>query len=115
MKTISKTQVEGMTSLNGNDVPNQYILTTPEGKYFQSYNTIIAFIDNKGQVFLDENKWDYSRTTGKYRNQFLSENVADTRNKIKSGEYKLTNLNQKGLIYKKFKKYTEFIKIFTIV
>ena len=93
MKTISKTQVEGMTSLNGNNVPNQYILTTPEGKYFQSYNTIIAFIDNKGQVFLDENKWDYSRTTGKYRNQFLSENVADTRNKIKSGEYKLTNLN----------------------
>ena len=29
----------------------------------------------------------------KYRNQFLRENIADTRNKIKSGEYKLTNLN----------------------
>lgn len=92
MKTISKIQVEGMTSQHGNDVPNQYIITTPDGKYFQSYNTIIAFIDNKEQVFLDYN-WDYSRTTGKYRNQFLRENVADTRNKIKSGEYKLTNLN----------------------
>lgn len=93
MKTISKIQVEGMTSSKGNDVPNQYILTTPEGIYFQSYNTIIAFIDNKGQVFLDKNKWDYSKTTGKYRNKFLSENVADTRKKIKSGEYKVISLN----------------------
>lgn len=93
MKTIKKINVEGMISSNGNDVPNQYIITTPDGRYFKSYNTIIAFRDNRGNIFLDENKWDYSVTTGKYRNQFLSEGIADTRKKIANGEYKLVNLN----------------------
>ena len=47
----------------------------------------------KDRVFLDEYYWDYSRTTGKYRNQFLGEYIDETRSKIKSGEYKLKNLN----------------------
>ena len=43
---------------------------------------------------LDLYDWDYSRTTGKYRNEFLREYIADTRKKIESGEYKLENLNR---------------------
>ena len=87
-------KVRNMFSPNGNQVANQFIIETPEGTYFQSYRSIIAFIDKKtGERTLDEYYWDYSRTTSKYRNQFLGEGVADTRSKIQSGEYKLADLN----------------------
>ena len=85
--------VENMRSPRGNQVPNQFIIWADEGKYFQSYKVIIAFIDNKGKVFLDDYYWDYSRTTGKYRNIFLGNSINEVREKIKSGEYKLKNLN----------------------
>ena len=42
---------------------------------------------------LDTNYWDYSTTTGKYRNMFLGETRKETEKKIKSGEYVLTDLN----------------------
>ena len=90
---IQKMKVYNMESPNGNKVANQFEIYTDEGKYFQSYRSIIAFKDNKGQVFLDDYYWDYSRTTSKYRNMFLNEGINDTREKIKSGEYKLKNLN----------------------
>jgi hypothetical protein len=90
---ISKVSVSNMTSANcAREVPNQFIIETPEGYYFQSYNTIIAARIN-GKVYLDRDKWDYSTTTGKYRNQFLGEKKADTERKIASGEYTLTDLN----------------------
>lgn len=82
-----------MESTRGNKIPNQFIIYTEEGEYFQSYNSVIAFIDTKGKVYLDCDKWDYSKTTGKYRNLFLGETKAETEEKIKSGEYKLVNLN----------------------
>ena len=47
---------------------------------------------NKPLVYLD-NAWDYSVTTGKYRNIFLGEKKAETQAKIDSGEYILTDLN----------------------
>tara|TARA_R110002012_G_scaffold223200_2_gene395163 strand:- start:253 stop:516 length:264 start_codon:yes stop_codon:yes gene_type:complete len=86
-------KVYNMESPNGNKVANQFEIYTDEGKYFQSYRSIIAFKDNKGQVFLDDYYWDYSKTTGKYRNIFLNEGIVETRKKIKSGEYKLKELN----------------------
>jgi hypothetical protein len=49
--------------------------------------------NSKGQIYLDRNKWDYSTTTGKYRNQFLGETKKETQAKIDSGEYILTDLN----------------------
>lgn len=90
--TIKKISVENMESSRGNLVPNQFKIYTDDGVYFQSYRTIIA-ARIKGKTLLDTDKWDYSRTTGKYRNQFLGENTAETRKKIKSGEYTLVNLN----------------------
>ena len=74
-------------------VANQFIIITSDGEYFQSYDSVIAFKDNEGNVTLDDYTWDYSRTTSKYRRQFLGEGIADTRAKIESGEYKLANLN----------------------
>ena len=94
MKTMQKIKVENMTSNSGREVPNQFIIFTPEGQYFQSYTTIIAYRNIKtGKIYLDKTRWDYSVTTGKYRNQFIGENIAETRKKIKSGEYKLIDLN----------------------
>ena len=88
-----KVKVWNMESSRGNTVPNQFEIYTNKGRYFQSYQSVITFINNKGQVYLDEQDWDYSTTTGKYRNMFLGEGIAETRKKIESGEYKLTNLN----------------------
>lgn len=50
-------------------------------------------IDENGDIYLDERFWNYSSTTGKYRNIFLNEDKKATEKKIKSGEYKLINLN----------------------
>ncbi len=87
-------KVKQMTS-NRSDRPvaNQFIIITSDGEYFQSYDSVIAFKDNEGNVTLDDYTWDYSRTTSKYRNEFLGEGIADTRAKIESSEYKLADLN----------------------
>lgn len=85
-------RVEQMDGKNG-PVKNQFIIKTDKGLVFQSYNTIIgAKVD--GKIYLDSANWDYSVTTGKYRNIFLNETKAETEKKIQSGEYILTNLNQ---------------------
>lgn len=86
--------VRSMISSNGNTVPNQFIIHTKTATYFQSYRTIIIKRnDRNGKIYLDKNSWNYSVTTGKYRNQFLNENIAETRKRIESGEYKLKDLN----------------------
>jgi hypothetical protein len=84
--------VSNMTSHNGNDIPNQFEIQTDKGLVFQSYSSVIA-AKVGGKVYLDADKWDYSVTTGKYRNQFLRETKKETENKIKTGQYILTELN----------------------
>ena len=100
-------KVENMTSNKGNKIANQFIIYDDNNnKYFQSYKSVIAKIENndvmeniginyerKNKIYLDVNFWDYSVTTGKYRNIFLNETKKQTEKKIKSGEYILTNLN----------------------
>jgi hypothetical protein len=117
---MTQIKVRNMQSPQGNDVPNQFIIYTDKGRYFQSYQSVIAYKPNGRCIsehlglmtcthnpketgycdnccpfhtVLDKNTWDYSRTTGKYRNIFLNESKKDTEAKIKSGEYKLANLN----------------------
>lgn len=96
-------KVENMTSSSGKKVANQFIIRDKEkGQcgwtvvYFQSYDSIIVKIVNVAgghKTYLDHDNWDYSKTTGKYRNQFLGETKAETQKKIDSGEYILTDLN----------------------
>lgn len=74
-------------------VNNQFLIETIDGRYFQSYDSVIAFISTSGKVKIDKTYWDYSKTTGKYRNQFLGETKQETEAKIKSGKYELCNLN----------------------
>lgn len=78
---------------SGNPVANQFVITTDEGRYFQSYYTTIAFVDNNGKVSMDSEYWNHSRTTSKYRNIFLGTNTDETKEKIQSGEIKLSQLN----------------------
>ena len=101
-------KVSNMTSNKGNKIANQFIIYDDNNnKYFQSYKSIIAKIENNDvieniginyqrnkKVYLDKNYWDYSVTTGKYRNIFLNETKKETEKKIKDGVYTLTNLNE---------------------
>ncbi len=91
---MRKIKVRQMTSpRTGNPIANHFKIYTDKGVYFQSYRSIIAFKPNNGKTQLDKKYWHYSRTTSKYRNEFLNEYTEETRQKIKEGEYKLTNLN----------------------
>ena len=97
--------VQNMTSSNGNKIANQFIITDEDtNEYFQSYNSMIAkkvYINidfgnsnnDKIQILLDKKYWNFSNTTSKYRNKFLNETTKETQAKIKSGEYKLVDLN----------------------
>lgn len=80
-----KTKVEFLAT-------NQCIIYTENAVFFQSYESIICKIEN-GTTYLDAYFWDYSKTTGKYRNIFLGETKQETTKKINSGEYKLADLN----------------------
>ena len=114
-------KVKQFTNDKGVAVRNQFILMdhNKEGnpcEWFQSYESTIAVketvrkkcdthsivplmghCDNCGgtykRISLDRDYWDYSKTTGKYRNLFLGESKAETEKKIKSGEYQLVDLN----------------------
>ena len=99
-------KVQNMTSNStGRAIPNQFIITEYgrgalgnflKRETFQSYDSIIAIVTTwpcEEKVELDANSWNYSVTTGRYRNQFLGETKKETEKKIKSGEYKLVNLN----------------------
>jgi hypothetical protein len=91
-------KVENIESNNGNKIANQFVITDDkQNEYFQSYNSMIVKKDYEGdqvKIYLDQKYWNYSNTTGKYRNIFLGETIKDTRAKIKSGEYILTDLNK---------------------
>jgi len=99
-------KVRNMTNKNGRAVPNQFIIEAGgqgflgnfiKREVFQSYDSIIAIrtVWPDGTIIeLDRQYWDYSKTTGKYRNQFLGETKKETQAKIKSREYVLADLNK---------------------
>lgn len=66
-------KVRNMTSTNGNKVANQFIITDGNKFTFQSYNSEIITIDYDNHTITVGDDWDYSITTGKYKNMFLKE------------------------------------------
>lgn len=89
-----KVKVRNMTSTrSGREVPNQFRIFTDDGVYFQSYSTVIAFSPHSGKLQLDTDKWNYSVTTAKYRNEFTGLTKKETETRIKSGEIELVDLN----------------------
>ena len=89
--------IEQMTSPHtGNAVANQYMVTIGDFIYFQSYHTVIAKINRtKNEVTLSED-WDYSRTTVKYLNRFLSTETKDIKSHIEDGTYNIVETIELG-------------------
>lgn len=83
-------KVQNMTSNKGNIIKNQFIISGNDWELFQSYNSPIA-LKKDGKVYLFEN-WNYSKTTTKYRNDFLRESTKETLKKIQNKEYILVDL-----------------------
>lgn len=55
----------------GRKVPNQFVTEIDNKVYFQSYQSLIAVIDNKEKTIILTPDWNYSNTTAKYRNEFF--------------------------------------------
>ena len=82
-------KVKQMTSKGGNLAANQYIITTSEGRYFQSYGSTIALVpEDGGQIELGTD-WNASRTTSRYRTMFLGETTKETKQNLLNGTYTL--------------------------
>lgn len=87
--------VENLTSpRSGREVPNQFRITGEGKTVFQSYASTIVTIDGNQRAIYIHEDWDYSVTTGKYRNQFFDEegfsglaSKAGLQNAIKEGKY----------------------------
>ena len=103
MNTNTTTKVVPLSGRTGNPIANQYeIVSTLDGakiRVFQSYDSIIVKVtyDEFGlqeTVQLDEYYWDYSRTTSKYRNQFLGMDTKEKKDGIKDGSIVLADLNK---------------------
>ena len=68
----SKIRVEQLINSNGNPNANQFVIYDNGKTIFQSYNSIVCEI--KDGVVTFGSDWDYSRTTMKHLNTFLSDN-----------------------------------------
>ena len=65
-------KVENMVSpKTGRAVPNQFIIRDNGKVIFQSYETIIALIED-GTIYIDKYCCEYSRTTTKYLIEFVN-------------------------------------------
>jgi len=92
MKENDKIKLLRFISPRGKENSNNFIVITEKGQYLISYQLTVVFQKRNGEILLDP-RWNFSRATAKFRNKFLSEETAETRRKIESGEYKVVNLN----------------------
>lgn len=89
-------QVRNLINGKGLAVRNQFLIIKGNTHYFQSYQTIIAKVDEVGNVTLS-NAWDYSNTTRKYLYMFLLQHGQgvlkgkDVQKRIDDGRYKLVD------------------------
>ena len=94
-KLVNIAKVENFkSSKSGLPIANQFRIALQNGIIvFQSYNSIICVKAN-GETYLDQNRWNYSRTTSRYRNIFLNETTVETVKKIGLGTYAMADLNK---------------------
>ncbi len=99
-------KVYNMTGRTGREVANQFIMyekgNGANGNFikreiFQSYSTVIAeriIWNDRVDITLDGEMWNYSKTTSKYLSQFLGgDGKKDIEKKIVDGTYKIAHLN----------------------
>lgn len=81
---------------------NQFKVFLSNGVAFQSYDSLIAFKNEEGKIFLSE-KWCCSKTTLKHLKLFLRIDLSkkEIEKKIKNGDYIIVSENDlKNIIYK---------------
>lgn len=71
---------------------NQTVVHIGKVSTLFSYDTPICTKTPKGIVL--HPSWAYSRTTSKYRSQFLGETTRETRKKLVAGEYTISHLDK---------------------
>lgn len=95
-------KVKNIINDSGRAVANQFVISEWHNgsmvkATFQSYDSIICVMDFSGddtEIVLDQQYWDYSRTTLKYLERFLElHSKKEIEAKIKNGEYVLVDLN----------------------
>ena len=64
-------KVRNMIGTNGNAIANQFIIEMGALTQFQSYDSPIVSIDRNKKIITVFENYDYSKTTGKYRNLFM--------------------------------------------
>lgn len=95
MKKLNVRVEQMLSAVTAKPVRSQFVITTPQGNFFQSYQTIVAFRANDGSYVLDP-AWDCSRTTLKYLKLFMGDEAACAdviRKRISAGMYALEELN----------------------
>lgn len=82
MKNLKVKNIEN----NGRNVPNQFLISYEENgknyEVFQSYNSMIIKWKN-GIIIEVGSDWDYSRTSGKYRNLLTGMNKKEFEKMLK--------------------------------
>ena len=66
-------KVEQLINNKGNGAMNQFVITTNNAYYFQSYDSMIAKYDRKSGIITLGRDWDFSKTTMKHLNIFLDD------------------------------------------
>lgn len=90
--------VSNLINNNGYAARNQFVINTGKATYFQSYDSVVAKIEN-GKVTVSS-YWDYSNTTRKHLYIFLSDygfgrfcSAKEMRKAIESGEVIMVNVS----------------------
>ena len=66
-------KVSNMRSDKGNVIANQFIIEDGSKICFQSYDSMIVTIEYSTETIIVGENWDYSKTTGKYRDLFMKD------------------------------------------
>ena len=69
-------KVTQLINSNGIAVKNQFVITTGLGRYFKSYDSLVAFTPNSSCEIVLTNAWSYSATTIKHLKTFLGTSLS---------------------------------------
>lgn len=84
--------VSQLINKNGNAVKNQFVINKNGMIIFQSYESIIA-VKKENDIFLNDEKFNYSNTTKRSLLSFLDIENNDFKNNLKNNKYKIISEN----------------------
>ena len=83
----------------GVEVANQFVIEGDGTTTFQSYNSTIAVIDWGKCTIKIGKDWNYSNTTGKYRNAFFNDNHFSDMQDTKGIKKIMKKVDENGFAY----------------